>query len=187
MRWITACVLLSIGLLQAREVSACSCQRTSTETAIKESAAVFSGRVIEVERNDETPFGGLKATFEVAEIWKGIDEPLVSAVTASNSAACGYPFAKGEEYLIYAYRDRDGTLRVSLCSHTKPLAEAETDLNALGKSSQRFDKEKSAAATAEKKKRGCSAVFGATDATPIGWVTIAMASLLLLQRRRADR
>ena len=187
MRWIAACALLAVGLLQSREASACSCQRTSTETAIKESAAVFSGRVIEVERNDETPFGGLKATFEVVEIWKGIEEPLVSAVTASNSAACGYPFAKGEEYLVYAYRDRDGTLRASLCSHTKPLAEAKADLDALGESNRRFDKEKSGAATTEKeKRRGCSAVSGGTEASPIGLVAIVMVCLLA-RRRRADR
>jgi hypothetical protein len=53
----------------------------------------------------------------------------VSVTTAGSGPACGYTFKIGGQYLVYAYRPKDGSgLSVSLCSRTRPLANAAEDL-----------------------------------------------------------
>ena len=42
---------------------------------------------------------------------------------------CGYPFVEEEEYLVYATGKEPS---ISLCSETKPLYEADADLEVLG-------------------------------------------------------
>ena len=58
-----------------------------------------------------------------------------SVGSASDSAACGFPFKEETEYLIYATGRGEGekkALSTSLCARTKPLANAKEDLDALG-------------------------------------------------------
>jgi hypothetical protein len=52
-------------------------------------------------------------------------------LTPRSSAACGYSFTEGEEYLVYA-SGRGLRLRTGLCSGTKRLSEAQADLAILG-------------------------------------------------------
>src|SRR5690606_22193376 len=77
--------------------------------------------------------------------------------TNSSSAACGYTFEKNTSYLVYA-RESEGRLHVSLCSRTRPMAEAADDLVVLG-----------AGATPvhiEPKQRGAAASAGHAAAPP---------------------
>jgi hypothetical protein len=43
--------------------------------------------------------------------------------------SCGYGFRLGEEHIVYATRAADGRWTTSQCSGTKPLAEAQADLD----------------------------------------------------------
>ena len=52
--------------------------------------------------------------------------------TCSNSACCGYEFRKGESYLVYAGGQPEA-LSASLCSRTRPLAQADDDIAVLNK------------------------------------------------------
>jgi hypothetical protein len=61
------------------------------------------------------------------------DLPLVVR-SAANSAACGYPFTKGETYLVFAFRSpKDDTLSTNLCTLNRPERRASTLLGELEK------------------------------------------------------
>jgi hypothetical protein len=48
--------------------------------------------------------------------------------TGLGDADCGYGFRLGGQYLVYAYRQKDGSLYTGICSRTRPLSEAADDL-----------------------------------------------------------
>ncbi len=110
------------------QAHACSClQPGSALEEMGKSNAVFSGQVKETRFKEER----IEVNFEVYEVWQGEMGPTVTFTTASDSAACGYPFVDGEEYLIYA-GEYSGEFAVNLCSRTMLLTDAEEDLQALG-------------------------------------------------------
>jgi hypothetical protein len=113
-------------------------QLTQAE-GLSSSHAVFTGEVTAIEPNQATRFGGLEVTFRVQQLWKGEPQAEIKVRTAGSSAACGYTFAKGSSYLVYAVRDDADPLRVSLCSRTAPIENAKDDLRFLGKPSHKFD------------------------------------------------
>lgn len=128
---------LSAGAPCPPDALRCSCiPPVPPAEALGQSDAVFSGRVVSVaERSEEDPGhpGGphLEVRIVPSRRWKGADADTVTVRTADNSAACGYAFDPGGEYLVYATGE-EGVLRVDLCSRTKPLAQAGEDLAALG-------------------------------------------------------
>jgi hypothetical protein len=73
---------------------------------------------------------GYDFTLSIDQALKGIDARATEVIvrTARNTAACGFPFAVGGSYLVYAYRDSNGIYRASLCSRTRPLDDAKDDL-----------------------------------------------------------
>ena len=129
---------------------ACSCAplpgtpQERAREALSGSTAVFSGEVVEFEKPPPdtamvegtmlTVMGdaGREATvtLQASEVWKGPRQQTVTITTeADSSVGCGYPFEEGQEYLVYATGKEPS---VSLCSETKPLSEADADLEALG-------------------------------------------------------
>jgi hypothetical protein len=72
-----------------------------------------------------------RVRFEIEDVWKGTVEESAIVLTPRASAACGYSFAEGEAYLVYA-NGQGQRLRTGLCSGTKPLSEARADLAILG-------------------------------------------------------
>jgi hypothetical protein len=130
-------VLLVFGLLALLPdcASACSCAyfggspQQRAERMLDKSAAVFAGKVVDIERNQKGPFGGVdKVSFRVSEAWKGPERETLELTTQSQESACGYSFSEGREYLV----DATGKMSVSLCSETKPLSEASEIVEALG-------------------------------------------------------
>jgi hypothetical protein len=147
MRWIAVLFLGLASLGYAPEARACSCMELTPSEGLTSSYAVFTGEVIEIRKNTATRFGGLEVTLRVKQMWKGDPSEELKVHTAGSSAACGYSFAKGVTYLVYAVRDEADPLRVSLCSRTAPADRAKKDLDFLGKPRQVFD---------DGKKGGCS-------------------------------
>lgn len=122
---------------------ACSCVRISQEEGFKNSEAVFSGTVLGVtlEKDlSEAVLGGSvsykEVRVQVDEVWKGVNDAVVSVGTAQYSASCGYDFEVGGTYLIYARSgEYYGTDYSSgICSRTSVLASdrAQSDLEFLG-------------------------------------------------------
>lgn len=116
-------------------VQACSCVPPApAREASAQVDAVFTGRVTEIEENGgivSSSADPLKVTFMVQEAWKGVSENTIHLYTAMSSASCGYPFVRGQEYIVYAYSSDDG-LSTGLCTRTALLSEASDDLGALG-------------------------------------------------------
>ena len=129
--------LIVIAFLLALHDSglACSCMPPGKPSEeMKESAAVFSGRVVEIRRNQRTDdfFARVEAVIEVERVWKGVEKATVSVFTSSDSAACGYGFKEGETYLVYASGDKEGRLLTTICTRTRRMKDAGEDLKELG-------------------------------------------------------
>jgi hypothetical protein len=113
---------------------ACSCiQPEPPVEAMTKSAAVFAGRVIDIDAPAvmTNTLDQNKITFNASKAWKGVDKNPVYVYSSGSSASCGYEFEVGKEYLVYAYEE-DGNLATGLCTRTALLADAAEDLVALG-------------------------------------------------------
>ena len=124
---LTAMLLL---VSAANSADACSCGTGPVCSHYFESDAVFIGTVQRIAKGaqDRLQRGMLQVDIGVNSPFRGVNGSAVTVVTADNGAACGYTFQVGERYLVYAHRTPDGTLEVSLCSRTIPLAKATEDL-----------------------------------------------------------
>jgi len=126
-------LVLPVAFQPAR-ARACSCATQTREQAFESAAAVFEGRVIEITRSKARPDGGpprVRVTLLVVRAWKGVQTERMTVLTAGDEAACGFGFREGESYLVYA--QKGGSLPgVSLCSRTRPMAEAGEDIDAMG-------------------------------------------------------
>lgn len=138
MFWGLALGLLLHGWdLMPDRVWACSCAyNDSVQEEMAKRTAVFSGRVVDLEKKRQ----GLTSSsadpvfvhLETDRVWKGQElGRKITVSTALSGASCGYTFEEGREYLVYAHGEMD-QLQVSLCSLTKPLIDADSDLLLLG-------------------------------------------------------
>lgn len=131
-------VLLLTTLLLAAPAPAyaCSCvEGMPPRQALDRAAAVFAGTVLDVDTFAlpllDNSFRPVRVTFEVNQVWKGEVAERAVIRTAQDSAACGYNFAAGTAYLVYAYQSEDG-LATGLCERTIELTNAGEDLAVLG-------------------------------------------------------
>jgi hypothetical protein len=130
--------------------SACTCgvegsPKERARGAIADSDAVFSGEVVELDKEPpDTEMvkgtmltvmgeGGRESTvtLQVSEVWKGPEQQTVRFTTpVDDGISCALPFEEGREYLVYASGEQG--LEVGGCSETKPLSAADADLALLG-------------------------------------------------------
>jgi hypothetical protein len=69
------------------------------------------------------------ARFSVEEAFRGVDGEQAEVFTELTGPECGYPFQRGERYLVYAhYLTPDRRLHTTVCTRTQPLSEAFEDL-----------------------------------------------------------
>jgi hypothetical protein len=128
-------LLPSVGL-------ACTCTldipllRKPEEQQIKiarnRAKAVFLGRVVGIDVDEQTKT--YRARIKVQRSWKnvGTDEVVVSGTTTC--CVCEYIFHVGESYLVYAseYDRAKNEYGTSICTRSRPLADAGKDLQVLG-------------------------------------------------------
>ena len=113
---------------------ACSCVQPGTPSEeLARSTAVFVGRVISVTRysRDSGMVSGMDPVtveFDVQTIWKGPDYETMYLTTARFGGSCGIGFGEGDEYLVYS----PNGVTVHLCTRTRLLSEAASDLEELG-------------------------------------------------------
>ena len=134
--------------VDAQSIGACDCDESqSFDERLSEASAVFLGRVtrmhfenwpFDIDSADVPPDEPLTVEFSVRTVWKG-EVPQTIRLTTARSAGCGYPFDNHVDYVVLAYYTRSamgdgeqGALEVRACSGTKPAAEAQEDLDALG-------------------------------------------------------
>ena len=162
-------VLGGVFLLSPQCAYACQCTMPpggqDPERVLADSEAVFSGEVVEIEKDLQTS----KVTLRASEVWKGPQRETLEVSTPRDGATCGYPFKEGQEYLVYAYTGKQG-LEVDLCNGTQRLTEAEADLEVLG--------------AGKKPNRGGEALSdtsgGVSGGAMVGVVGLVMAASLLL-------
>jgi len=131
---IVQSILVLSVILTPNSVNACSCVSQTVEEAVSSSDAIFEGRVLEVgtSANEDSESALINMVrMRVVRSWKGVTEEQLILRTANNEAGCGYPFRVNQSYLVYANSSRAG-LRAGLCSRTKPIDNAEHDLDVLG-------------------------------------------------------
>lgn len=114
------------------EVVACSCAGPVAPCeAYWQTPVIFAGTVIDISKVSANPKRFLtdrRVRFNVHEGYRGLTGSEAEVFTASNEAACGYGFSIGGQYLVYAYRQDNGTLYTGLCSRTRRLSDAADDL-----------------------------------------------------------
>ena len=123
------------------QVHACKCAVPGTPAEeLEKFSAVFAGRVVSVRHSYDlnavsyTPDDRTTVGFEVSAVWKGTVHEDMFITTPPTGGSCGFTFAEGEEYVVYAddsaYGDDGYT--VGICSRTALLRQAQADLDALG-------------------------------------------------------
>ncbi len=124
-KYIYITLALIVFTLAAAETSlACSCLaptgklKTQVTNAYKGAVAVFSGKVVSVEKSADENYWIVK--FAVQDSWKGIGGTEITVRTATSSAMCGYQFEDGKEYLVYAHGTA-AELGVGNCSRTSSV------------------------------------------------------------------
>ena len=134
-------VVAALSLALARDASACTCGTPGPPCqGAFQADAVFSctaASVVALPDERPSPPGtfrpprAIRVSFVGVTGFLGIRDASIDIMTAGDGAACGYTFLQGERYLVYARRADDGALVVSLCSRTRPLADAADDLRFL--------------------------------------------------------
>lgn len=148
-RSVLVLVLLT-GPAANRAAEACSCMAMANAPcfAAGHADAVFIATAVD---QGEEHVGGhlyrIVQTLAVTRTLRGTFSPLVTMVSYNppgekeiaaslsqdkvwaGTNSCDYHFRRGEEYLVYATRTSDGRWTTSLCSGTKPLADARADLD----------------------------------------------------------
>jgi hypothetical protein len=112
---------------------ACSCEYPPFEQEFAQSAAVFRGTVVSIVAADPQYFESVLISLEASAWWKGTPIGTVALLTGTNEAICGYPFAVGGEYVVFAHRpNASEPLVVTLCGLTHQPYPGDPILGALG-------------------------------------------------------
>ena len=135
LRWVLIVSFVGIWFsLYPTRSYACSCVAPgSPSEELANASAVFMGEAVSVR---EFPGifgirGSMDPTtvkFKVKAVWKGADSQTRYVTTARSEASCGFSFVEGTEYVVYSHNGLD----VSLCSRTRPLSKASSDLATFG-------------------------------------------------------
>jgi hypothetical protein len=128
----TRLLLLLFGV--ATPSFACSCVHIgpACEDAWLRADAVFVGRVygsvlLPTKRDNIDTYHRL-VRVKVLEPFIGATSGWTTVETGVGGGDCGYDFSWGEKYVIYAHRNKDGSLSTSICTRTQKVSDASVDL-----------------------------------------------------------
>lgn len=123
------------GLSFVRPAAACTCAGSKPVCqTFWSAAAVFVGQVQSIDALPATGpslFLSRRVHFRVQERFAGVSDDQVDILTGRGDGDCGYKFAIGSSYLVFANSTTDHHLATGICDRTKPLAEASGDLEYL--------------------------------------------------------
>jgi len=129
MRTIVLFVLLSLALMpsghKAISPARCVIESKSVKPALKQSAAVFSGEVLELKDGGNYD----EVRLRVEHSWKGVTTEEVSLLADRLAESPNYRV--GHKYLVFAGLLND-KLFTGNCSRTKKLEQAQADVQELG-------------------------------------------------------
>ena len=126
--FVSIIVFLTFDTNQYAYACSCATQGGPSPTEVfGKSIAVFSGKVIEIDKNDSSNIKTIK--FDVQRVWKGVSGNQTTVITSSGDANCGYPFVMNETYLVYA---AGNPLYTQSCGRNTLFADSYDDLRVLG-------------------------------------------------------
>jgi hypothetical protein len=115
-------------LLAPAAARACSCVMQSPRPCARfwSAPVVFVGLVAEEAKAEKDGDGWARRVFRlnVEESFRGGAAGTVEVLTGQGGGDCGYNFAVGTRYIVYAHPDRQGRLTTGICSATRPLEKA---------------------------------------------------------------
>jgi MYXO-CTERM domain-containing protein len=110
---VVLCLLVGgSAVLPATPAWACSCARLDEAEAFDMADTVFVGVVQSIRRSDTGP---LDVRFAVESVRKGAAAGEITVQTSDGGASCGYGFATGKRYRVFAHDGGTG-----LCSGNRP-------------------------------------------------------------------
>ena len=113
-------LLLAFCAAVAPPAFACRCSPgMSLTTTYQRASRVVVGRVDKVSPHADQ--NGSTATVLVSQGWKG---PVAHEITVDSMTTCAFPFAAGQEYLLYLYDEPEGRYYTSICAGNVVVAEA---------------------------------------------------------------
>ena len=126
-------IFTAFMMLCSTDTFACSCAlplptmplKQQVEVARKDAKAIFVGQVLEID--DKQYKFGTVIKFQVEKSWKQIRSKEIYIVTGRGGGDCGFPFAIGMKYLVYAYGPNNGKFGTGICSRTKRISENEAE------------------------------------------------------------
>ncbi len=185
---IIGLMLAATTLLRPCTAFACSCLPSgSVAESVSSSAAVFAGTVTKVDvpqGQGMSSADSVTVTFATQKVWKGTTESQIVVTTSRDSASCGYNFELGQEYLVYANQNTEGApgLNVSLCSRTTILAQAQSDLAALGEGQAPTGGQASNAPSSPSASPlpSTPSVLPSTGASPWLWITLLFGAVFMV-------
>lgn len=120
---------LFVGVLDVTPGYACSCASPGTVCShFWQVSTVFAGTVTAIEPVAERP-GMLAVHFAVDQRGRGVDgDTIVIEAAPQNGVNCGYTFQMGGRYVVYASDGPGERPTTTMCSGTKPAAQAAADL-----------------------------------------------------------
>jgi hypothetical protein len=134
-RLVLVTVLVMAASSLPRMAEACSCVESGAACEdYWKASAVFLGRVETIARQSAKSsasqiLADRRVTFTVLEAFSGVQNGTVEVTTGSGGGDCGFAFREGGEYVVYARRSTPtGPLSVSLCSRTREVSRAASDL-----------------------------------------------------------
>jgi hypothetical protein len=159
---IKAVFLFSFLVFSANIAYSCTCSSVSHHKEFRQSDTIFAGQVIDIAEdksfvppklNDsKLPPESLArlqkivdsqkrylVKFEIEQKFKGVKGQEITLYTIQSESPCsGIEFVKGEKYLIYGSRDKNGYSDNGLCSRTQKLDKADKEFKELSSSWFRF-------------------------------------------------
>jgi len=127
-------ILLAFSALPAGAYNCC--KEADVLDRMRDADAVFLGEVVQIDligkAEDELGTERMKVLFLASKVWKGVsaDDGYVNVDT---EALYEYNFARGQEYLVFAYKlYGDGRLSIVGCPRVRPASEAAKDIEDLG-------------------------------------------------------
>jgi hypothetical protein len=180
---------LALGVAWSAPAQACKCRPLTVDEARGEATAIFEGRVTKLADEPQVegrPPAGKLVTFSLVRTWKGLEnEEIITLHTSESSASCGYGFELDKSYLVYTQGALDA-LTVTTCSRTRPMADANEDLAALGAGVTPVKiealKDAGAAPPAKPKPAGCASTRGQASAS-LWWMGLPVFALRARRRR----
>ena len=128
---ILALFIVGLGGVDAR---ACSCAGENAPCEeYWEATAVFIGTVVEGKlvtvKEGDYEHQTRAVRISIDEAFRGVEGAEVEVLTGLGGGDCGFGFRRSQQYLVYAYRDKDDQkLYTSICSRTRSISEANPDL-----------------------------------------------------------